>query len=113
MRILIRGVAGYETSIFAKAQGSAERVPRRIRMILGLGDLDYAADDFIGGEDLAAIEDDDEMDFMSLDLDGDDAEFAEIELDTMVRTASQVDMPVLQKDADSSDGFQAWDDIFG
>ena len=115
VRILVRGIAGGQTAIIQRsADASSAGEPASLTNDdLGLGDLEYEADDFLGSEDLAAVQDDDDMDFQSLDLDGDDAEFAEIELDTMVRTASQLDMPIPSNGDDSSSSYQAWDDLFG
>lgn len=111
VRILIRGVGGRRTSIFRRGEVPA-LAAAAAQDEEGLGDLSYGADDFLDGDDLAAIEDDDEMDFQSFDLDGDDAAEAEIELNTLIRSASQEDLLIPQGTPDP-DKLQAWDDLFG
>ena len=53
------------------------------------------------------------MGFQSLDLDGEDAECAEIERYILVRTASQLNMAIPGKDDEPDSRYQAWGDLFG
>ncbi|TVR45300.1 MAG: FHA domain-containing protein [Planctomycetota bacterium] len=106
VRLIISGLGGRRTSIFRNRSVAADAGDE-----MDLGDLDYG-DGYLDGDELAAIDDDDDGDMQSLDLDGDDAEFAEIELNTMIRSAVDGDLLAGGKAADS-DKLAAWDDLFG